>query len=206
MVPRIKLLSVFAVLFFTFAGASPVSAAYVVNFRGNVSFAYYQNTAGCFENEIYLFPIDERILEPPYYGLEWSYVDVYITYVNICTGEVLIDASELVQIPRSDLQIRSDLGSATLNSTVTVFNHATSENIDLTFDLAWTATSPRQTLHFNDMYNLPECRIVQRHHDTFRFAEVTGSITYDGADVSLGSPEQAELGSLRTGQVFIGCS
>jgi hypothetical protein len=206
MIPKIKLLAAIAVLLTAFASAPSASAAYVVNFRGKIAYAYFNNTSGCFGSEIYIFPVEEVLIEPPFYSSDWSYVDMLVFHWNGCTGEELIAASGLTQIPSSEFQVANSLSSATLNTTAMLFNIVTSENIELDVNLNWTATSPRHSLNINNMFNLPDCRIVSRYRDTFRLATASGSITYNGTDLTLGPPDPvAEIGSTQTGRVFIGC-
>src|SRR5688572_26955170 len=99
MVPKIKLLAAIAILLTALASAPSASAAYVVNFRGKIAYAYFNNTSGCFASEIYIFPVEEVLIEPPFYSSDTSGVDMLVFYGNNCTGEELIAASDVTQIP-----------------------------------------------------------------------------------------------------------
>lgn len=209
---KIKLLTAITVLLVSFACIPSASAIYgqnfpyVENFQGKFADAYYSNNDGCIYRDIFILPVEEFLINPPFYGYRTPGLNMSIYYANACTGEV-IEGDQFQPIGSSDFQVRNDLTAATLNTTATFFNYATAENIKLDVEISWTATSPSEDFRLNNMLVDDQgCRAIQRYGDTIRSAAVSGSVTYNGTNLIGGTTlSPPEIGAARAGRVVIGC-
>lgn len=203
---KIKLLGAITVLLASVACIPFTSATYAQNipyvdiFEAKYALAYYSNVDGCIFREIWIFPAKELYINPPFYGYKMPTLDVSIQYGNGCTGEEIAGSAYLT-IGSSDFELRNDFTAATLETTATLEDYFTGDNIELDISMTWAETSPKQHFNFNNMFTNGNCRVMRRSGDTIRSATVSGSVMYNGTNLIGGPTEGAEMGVLRTGMV-----
>lgn len=79
-----------------------------------------------------------------------------------------------------------------------------SECFDVTIDLAWMGSGPLAKIHGSFHFKSDGVINNERFRDSFREAELTGSIMGDTIDLTGDSAEFADIHSARFGGVFIG--
>lgn len=206
---NIRILTAIAVSLASFVGVLSSygqNLPYVDIYQGKYAFAYYSGADGCIDRDIFIVPVEELYINPPFYGHKATFIDLSIYHFNVCTGEEIAGYT-LEQIESSDFQIRNDFATATLNTTVTLFNSISSENIELDLNISWTEDSEKRVQPSAGMHLFPSgCRQILRRGDIWRKATVSGSITYNGTNLLGGPLEDAEIGRHQPGRVLVGCS
>ena len=127
-------------------------------------------------------------------------------------GTVLMRASEsFFGLAEPDLQISGNLKSATLNTTLTVFDSVSGTSFDVTINLTWTATGSRiiDNLNFRDITPGPACNEIENARLASRSADASGTISFEGTVFDLGpssDPQTAIYLSSGSGPKVVGCN
>ena len=180
--------------------------ATVFAFRDKAVGAYFTSTDGCFENEVYVTAGNEVFRYPPFENSAQSLVDVFIIRIDSCNAAEVIFADGFRQLGASDFQVDSRLDTATLNSTVTAFNYATSENIQIDINLTWTATSPADSGNSVNHYERHGCLVTNQRRGTERRAVASGSVSYAGTNLTPSSDPFAWISMVQVGFVYASCN
>ena len=201
----LNLLTVFALVLVMFSRPTGVSATDISHFRGRSVDANFFSTdsSGCISTGVNLFAGDLVSDTPP--NQASPRIVIVISQYDRCTNTQLLAASTNAPLSKKDLQIAGTLNSATLQTTVSVFDEVSNTSFNVTVDLTWTGTSSveHQTTHFNDRFE--DCHFVIRSNSAFRFAEASGTVT-DGTENFTPEPSiEGHIGSTNLGSVSHGC-
>jgi hypothetical protein len=204
---RIKQIIAFVLVLVMFSQPTGVSAAEIFHFKGRSADAIFSSTdpSGCIVTDVFLLITDH--LSPPPPGSETDSAGIYlgIFQYNRCTATQLLAASTIAPLSKTDYQIAGNLNSATLQTTVSMFDTVSSTSFDVTVDLTWTGTSERihQNTHFND--NFEGCHYLLRSNNTYRLAEAVGTVS-DGLTNFTSEPSlEGHIGSTMLGSISTGC-
>jgi hypothetical protein len=133
----------------------------------------------------------------------WSSAWIEIGQWNWCDEEYpsFTGISGYAELPASSLNIDKKLASATLSATDIEFEGYVDEdwNESIVFtvdniDLVWEATGPAMTGRSTSQWKGPDLMYKARGKETFRWAEATGEILYDGSNVTAYPSSWAEIG------------
>jgi hypothetical protein len=100
--------------------------------------SYFQTTSGCVGTSVRISAVDYYKESPPLPQQPASRLNVRISSVNNCTGQLLINAFENLPLPDGALKINGR--HATIITTVPVMNTLTKTISDVNINLKWTAT------------------------------------------------------------------
>ncbi len=195
-----------AVVLAAVAWAAPAQAELggeLTRTRGVGATAMFVSTDGCLENQVAVFVSRSHEQGP---DEPVTILTVNVFQMDNCLHTITLHAHTDVVIPDSEFQIDNQLGSAALNSTVTVcepqFGGACFP-VDL--NLTWTGSGPlvkdRSVTHVEE----PGCEIHSRFKGTSREAVATGTVVAQGTNFTPEPSVQAELAEFKSAFVMVGC-
>lgn len=186
----------------------PFSAAAgsTTHFKGkNVRAGFFSvDESGCIATDVFVFAGTTRFMSTkPKSGDEFSAVDVFISRYDFCTDTFLQAAHGSTFVDGDELQISNKLTSATLTTTVEMFDEVSGDTFTVDVDLDWAATGECSTQKFKSTFTMPGFKFTQHFNGTFCFAVATGTIT-DGATNYASEPSGfAEIASARSGSLTV---
>lgn len=204
----IKLLTVLALAVLTFGQHSTVSAdgAEVFHGKGPSAFAQFSSDSGCIHTAVFVFAADRRVRAASGPPTAESFASVTILQSNTCENEELLRASGFTfPLSKEEFQISPQLDSATLNTTITLFDTVSETTFDVDVNLTWVGTGPITHVHDKNHIRDFGCIIHTRLQGKSRPAEASGTIS-DGVTNFTPEPTSfARLMSLMFGRVAINC-
>jgi hypothetical protein len=204
----IKLLTVLALVLVTFGLHSTASAdgAQVFHGKGPSAFAQFSSSSGCIQNAVFVFAADRQVRTASGPPTSETFATVTILQYNSCEFEELFRASGTTfPLSEEEFQISPQLDTATLNTTITLFDTVSGTTFDVDVDLTWVGTGPITHVHDNNHIRDLGCIINTRLQGKSRPAEASGTIS-DGVTNFTPQPTSfASLMSLMFGRVSIHC-
>jgi|SRR5687767_28550 len=207
----IKLLAIFALMLGSFSQYTDASAeAREKTFSVSASFTS-TDPSGLIVTSVSVFAHEPISLGKPGQGSPPSTVHLLIVQTDAQTGAVLMRASEtFFALAEPDLQISRNLASATLNTTLTVFDSVSRTSFNVSINLTWAATGPRivENFNFRDITPGPSCNEIENSLTAMRDAEASGTISFRGTVYNLGpssDPQTAIFLSSGSGPKIVGC-
>lgn len=201
----INLVTALIVTLATFSQPTDVTAAEVSHFTGRSVDANFSSTdpSGCISTSVQLFAGDLLSNTPP--GQASPGIIIGIFQYDRCTFTQLLTASTIASLSRKDLRIAGNLNSATLDTTLSVFDEVSGTFVDVTVDLTWMGTSPvnRENNHFN--YRFEDCLTVLHSNTAFRYAEASGTVTVGTTNFTPEPSIEGHIGKTTLGSVRQGC-
>ena len=207
----IKILGVLILLLATFGNGITVSAGGggggTFKLKGQSANAHFSNVdqSGCIYTDVYVYASEEIVSTQPGPGTPSSGASVSIYQFDACTGTQLLGADGFVPLAGPDFQVSKKLDSAALNTTITVFDYLTGSSYDVSIALTWTATSPLGRQTSQSHYQFAGCHQTYHNNGTFRFAQVSGSVSDGVTDFAASPFSDASISSVKTGSVSTGC-
>jgi len=175
--------------------------------KGQTANAHFSNVdqSGCIYTDVYVYASEEIVSTQPGPSTPSSGASVSIYQFDACTGTQLLGADGFVPLAEPDFQVSKKLESAGLNTTVTVFDYLSGSSYNVSVALNWSAISPigRQTSQSH--YQFAGCHQKYNSNGTFRFAQVSGSVSDGVTDFAASPFSEASISSVKTGSVSTGC-
>jgi len=189
--------------------ALPAQAAGVntshFSFKGQSGEAFFESVdpSGCVSTSAYLFVTDGRNKYDAVPPTPNSQIYLWVSRYDSCSGENIWAESYSVPAPDA-FQYHPQLKSATLNTTVVVYDSETSNPFEVQISVSWLGTGDlshdkQQIRH----YGVPPYNTTIRWSGAFRDAAVTGSITYGLINFTPEPAVSADLQLARFGDVTI---
>jgi hypothetical protein len=204
----IKVLAALALALALFGQYSDALAGDIFKTKGLGAEAYFFSVdpSGCVVTDVGVFARDETFQNPPGSGDPSSWVFLYISQNDYCNGVQVVYADGFTSLANPDLQVSRRLDLATLTTTVNVYDYFSGTSYDVYVDLSWQGSGPptRQSSHFHT--HSPTCNINSRFNGTFRFGGATGSVSDGTTNFTPETAYDARLFSVKSGDVFVGCS
>jgi hypothetical protein len=185
--------------------STPARAGDTFNIRGPSALADFFSTdpSGCVFTDVFVFANDRRLHDPPGPPTTSSEASVGIFQADFCTGTERISAFGSGQLADPAFQITPKLTSATLNTTIEVFDSVSGSTFNVDVALTWTGTGglirQSQRLHFRSPGFIQHFRF----NGTFRDAEASGSVSLGGTNLTPQPSFFAQLASIKEGSVVI---
>ena len=175
--------------------------------KGQTANAHFSNVdqSGCIYTDVYVYASEEIVSTQPGPGTPSSGASVSIYQFDACTGTQLLGADGFVPLAGPDFQASRKLDSAGLNTTVTVFDYLSGASYDVSVALTWTAISPLGRQTSQSHYQFAGCHQKYHSNGTFRFAQVSGSVSDGITDFAASLFSDATISSVKTGSVSTGC-
>ena len=177
-----RMLVIVVLMLGVFGQYTTASAAEMYKWKGPGADAYFSSwdESGCVATDVSVFTRDETFQNPPGRPSENSFVYLTIYQYDYCLGQQLRSAEGFAWIGANDLQVAKKLGSATLSTSLSLYDWTSDTYFDVYVDLTWNATGPAVKEKSQYRSHAPGCKYHSRFQGTFRSAEVYGTVT-DGA-------------------------
>lgn len=205
----IKLLAVLALLAAAFGQHTTVSAGGggSFNFRGPSALASFSSVdpSGCISTSVFVIASDAVLQDTPGQPTEATFASVSVFQYDACTGISLLDASGSTSLAEPDFLVGTKLKSATLNTTVRLFDYLSGESFDVSISLNWSASGPLTSQISTSHFHSSACIINTRSVGTLRSAVVSGNISNGRTNFTPEASYDASIWMVRSGNVVIGC-
>jgi hypothetical protein len=187
--------------------ALPVMSALagdIFRFRGKSADAFFSSTDGCNFTNVGVFATDARVQSPPGPGNTSSEAFVSIFKFTVCPDfSPLVDAFGFVSLADPDFQVLGQINSATLNTTMEVFDFVSFSSFNVDVDLTWTGTGAvsRSNSHFH--FQSPGFIVNGHFNGASRFAVASGSVSAMDTNFTPDPSMFGQIISAKSGQVII---
>lgn len=180
----IKLLAVFALALATFSQHATASAE---EFKTSSADAFFSSVdpSGCIETFVWIFA-GEQSSEPGQAGLIMRQYDS-------CTFTDLMDAYGSTLLADTEFQVAPNVRSATLETTVNIYDYVSGSSFDVFVDLTWTGTGIRNRYTENSQWHDHMCREILHWHGVSRTAQASGTISDGQTDFAPAPSLEATL-------------
>jgi len=179
----IKLLSVLVLLLVTLnSQTSAFAQANRFQAHNADAFFYTTDASGCIQTSVIL-ELGEDIL-----------LSIQLFRYDICQNQTLIDAVGRKELTKSELKYSGNLDSATLNTTVQLFNYMTNSTFDVSIDLTWTGTGEIHKTRFHSTDSpSPGCHTNLLIQEAYRSASASGTVSDGTTNFTPEPADQANL-------------
>lgn len=175
-------------------------------FSGQFAGAYFSSadpSNECIITDVSVFGDDGRVRMGSGKPGVGSAAGVYISQYDYCNEELLVAADGFTGLDADDFQIDRQLNSATLHTTITVYDWVSDTTYPVDVDVNWTGTGDPYRESGGSRYNTPGFKYNSHFQGTFRSAEVSGSVETAWGTLTSGSVVFADMGSVRSGSIEI---
>ena len=190
------------------AQADGLRSVSMFKFKGlsaNTSFESV-DASGCILSRLDVFTAEAMVQNPPGRRAPFSGTSIFLSQYDQCTDTLLLAAEGITDLAEPDLQISPRLDSATLNTTVTMFDTLTGNTFDLSVDLSWVGVGPSSRQHSSFRFGDKDCRVISRFKGTILVADVSGTVTDGVTNFTPQSSFYGELISSQNRDMIFGCT
>jgi len=188
----------------------PTSASAGDNFKfsGNSVDAFFEtfDESGCVGTFVFVFANKGKFQSPPGPGSTSGFAEIFIDQFDFCSETSLLSASGGISLDNGAFQIDRSLTSASLNTTIRVFDFISGTEFDVNIDLAWVGVGDLSRSTFHSHFKSPGCAINERFRGSFRSAQASGTVFDGGTNFTPNPTDAAGLFSTSNGTLFIGCN
>lgn len=186
---------------------SPIApGATVMKYKGEAATAFFSQTSdGCLYTDTYLFAGAGKLQNPPGAPEANNWANVSVYRYDSCTGTWLTGASGSVAINNATFQIDQQLNAAHLQTTVPMYDWMTGASFNLAVDLTWAGNGDLTRSKSQNQYQSPGCKFKSQFNGSFRSAVASGTISDGATNYAIGAYQFADLQSVKSGNVTIGC-
>ena len=204
-----KLVAVFTLAIAAFSQPSTVSAGggQSFNFKGPSVRASFYDGLGCVITDVFVIATEARFRDQPGPAQRLSYASVTIFQYDVCTDTPLHYAYGTTSpLSEGAFQMSNKLSSASLNTTITLFDELSGDTFDVDVNLAWTASGSPTRSHDVTHTRTPGCKTNSHITGYTNPAQAAGSISDGTTNFTQVTSDLAFLDLVRSGTVVIGCS
>jgi hypothetical protein len=188
--------------------ATPASAAGAetlhFSFKGQTADAFFSSVdpSGCVFTEVGVFAVDGRVKETGHPAVS-SEAFIFISQFDACTDTLLLAADGSATLAPGEFQIDQQLTTASLNTTIEVFDFVSGTSFPVDVSVSWTGVGATFRIKDHFQIKTPGFKVNSRFDGTFREATASGTVS-DGTTNFTPEPAVfAELGSVKQGEVVI---
>jgi len=162
--------------------------AEVSHFRGETAWlnTYSYDATSCISSSMYVFATESRANGQPGPSTGGASASFSLYRYNECTGQDVTCASGTVALPNGAFDVSGNLASATLDTTLEIYDYCNNTTHPVTLDLTWTGDGQVFQGRVHQSFHYPDYRETYRSHGKSSYAAVSGSLTFDGTSLSLG--------------------
>jgi hypothetical protein len=182
------------------------TAGSTTHFKGKtVNAAFFSvDESGCIATDVYVFASAVRSTSTkPKSGDEYSAADIYISRYDFCTDTSLESASGSAFVDGSALQVSNKLTSATLTTSIEVFDYVSGDAFTVEIDLDWAATGQCSQQNSKYTFTSPGFKIMERFNGTFCAAVAAGTIVSGATNYAAEPSSYADIVSARSGSLTV---
>ena len=192
-----------AALTVAFPAAASAATVYHSKVSGNNASAYFYSFDGCTETSAGLFANNGQIKDSVTGQSGSSTVALNVSRFNYCTGEAF-EGNTFVELAPGQFTVDPKLATATLTTTVPVFDGAGQAIGDVTVDITWTATSGVTSGKSSSSTTFPDgTKQSFRSSGASRQASASGTISAGNLNFVSGPSYYADIQSSKQGTLTI---
>ncbi len=171
-------------------------------FTGLSANAAFDSTEGCVETFVSVFATTNRTrtVGPPE---AMPNASVFISQFDFCSFTTLVSAFGSVNLSRGAFQIKRTLTSATLNTSIDVFDVVSNTTFPVDISLSWTGTGGLFVSRSHNVFTAPGFREISTFTGASRSATASGSVTAFGSNFAPNPAVFAELDLAKSGDLTI---
>jgi hypothetical protein len=204
---KLNILVVLILVVVTFGQRTTTYAADSHHSRGRIAIATFISTVDCIYTETAVTASESRDRIEPGAPERSAFAAVSIVQYDTCTETLLHFAyGDSAPLLPEEFQVSNTLDSATLNTTINVFDEASGGTFDVFIDLTWTATAPVRSQHSHEHFHTPGCIVNANLQRNDRMAQATGTISDGTTNFTLEPSVDGVLVSAKSSSVVIGCT
>lgn len=193
-------------LFGVLAAPQPVLASHVSHFRftGQFAEAFFSSVdeTGCVVTDVFVAAVDGRSKEAGTPEVS-SQAFPFISRFDQCTGTQLLAAEGFPILAEPEFQIDRRLTTATLETTIEVFDFVSGTSFPVDVSVSWEGTGDRVRVKDHSQVKAPGFKLNARFDATFRSAEASGTI-WDGTTNFTPEPAVfADMASVKVGELIV---
>ncbi len=176
-------------------------------FKGLGASAFFSSVdeSGCIFTQTSVFANEQTVRTQPGPSNPSSFVSVFISQFDSCTGTQLLAADGSALLAAQDLAVSKKLESATLNTTVNMFESVSGGTFDVNVSLTWAGVSSIGHEMSQFHYRFEGCQQKSQNNGTFRLAQVSGSVSDGVTEYLESSFVDARVFSSKGGTIIHGC-
>ncbi|HLE16220.1 MAG TPA: hypothetical protein VI776_15840 [Anaerolineales bacterium] len=186
---------------------APAQAGDIFKFSGlNANAFFFSQEGDCVATFVGVFANDGKFQSPPGSPGEGIFADVFIDRFDFCTETSLLSAFGSTMLDNSAFSINQHLSSASLNTSIEVFDFVTETSFAVDVNVNWTGTGDliRQSSSFKSI--TPNCKFMDSFRGTFRGAEASGVVSDGITNFTPEPTSDASLSNTRSGTLVVGCN
>ena len=171
-------------------------------FKGLTANALFDSVAGCVETQAIIQALNTRIktVGPP--GTTPS-ASVALFQFDNCSFTLLLSAFGFTDLPPGAFQIKNNLTTATLNTSVDVFDTVSNTTIAVDISLSWSGAGTLSVSKTHALTTSPGFRENFMFTGSSRPATVSGSVTALGTNFSASPAVFADLEDQKVGDLVV---
>jgi hypothetical protein len=128
---------------------------------------------------------------------------IIVSQADLCTQTELIAASGRAVLAPGQLQIDNQLTAASLTATIEVFDFVSGASFPLNINVNWTGVGETESTKSRVHQTFPGFKVLKRLDRTFRHATASGTVSDGTTNFTPEPTTEAELASLRQGDLDI---
>jgi hypothetical protein len=204
---RLLLLLIF-LLVFALLPTSATAATEFYKSKGPFVLASFVATApdnSCISNAVGVSATENRIQEGAGKPEIVSEAQIHIWIYNGCTNEPLINVLDSATLSPEAFDTLGNLKSATLNTTVDVYDTVSETTLPVLINLTWTGTGPISKEGGKESGDYGKCKINFSWKGISRGAVATGSVTVMGVNRTPELSNYALMADTKQSETLINC-
>jgi hypothetical protein len=158
------------------------------HFRGKTANGdfYSFDPASCISTSVYTFATESRSQVSPGGGsTDGTSASISIYQYNDCTYEEVTCLYGAISPSSSEFNMAGNLASATLNATFEAYNCLTGATQPVSVAITWTGEGDVSRGNYHSSYSFGGYRSSYRSSGQFRYATLSGSVTFGGTTLNL---------------------
>jgi hypothetical protein len=165
------------------------AAVEVSSFRGKTAAVEFYSTdpSGCMVTDVTVFANEDRSFSPPDPREHLTSADVTVHLFNICTLEEKACGEGSLDLPAGAFHFTPLLTSATVTAGGDLHDSCTGITRSVTLAVTWTGEGELAWSRSHSITHSPGQQVWYRQSGQLRDATAVGSMTLDGAPLSLGT-------------------
>ena len=171
-------------------------------FKGLNAGASFDSVAGCVETQALIEGFSNRIKTVGRPGTTPSAFVSLFQFDN-CSFTTLLSASGFTDLPPGAFQITKKLTTATLNTSIDVFDVVSNSTFPVDISVSWTGTGTVTVSLSHNIFTAPGFRENFMSTGASRAATASGSVTALGTNFSPSPAVPADLEDLKVGDLTV---
>lgn len=172
------------------ANGSTVSS---FSFKDLAADAVFQSREGCVQTTVVVFAVDGQVKQSGSRTEMDSFASVFIDVFDVCTGELYRSAFGQAELAPDDFTISPNLSTASLTTSIEVFDFVSSTSFTVDIDMDWAAGDETLREKGRTTFTSPGFRVTNRFDQMSRNATATGTVSDGCPNYTPGASQFARL-------------